>query len=72
MNLGQTKFYQTLQRGFIAGREALGEVERKCTECKKRRAKPMTQIMASLPHSRTEVPIRAFEKVGLAPAQPSI
>ena len=50
---------------IICGREAIREFETSCMECKKRKAKAASQIMAPLPPSRLLVTLKAFDKVGL-------
>ena len=49
----------------IAGREAIRDWERECAECRKRKAKPATQIMAPLPNTRLKMPLKAFSHVGI-------
>ncbi|XP_065190767.1 uncharacterized protein LOC135821699 [Sycon ciliatum] len=55
---------------IIAGREAVRECEQRCTECRKRKAKPVTPIMAPLPKIRLESPRRAFGRVAVDYAGP--
>ena len=55
---------------LIAAREEIRSWERKCNECKKRKAKVATQIMAPLPYARVDNTMRAFNKCGLDFAGP--
>ena len=50
---------------LIAGREEIRRCENACFECKRRKAKAMTQMMAPLPCKRTEKPLRAFINIGV-------
>ena len=50
---------------IINGREAVKAYDRGCLVCGKRRAKPATQVMASLPEPRVRVPLRAFAHCGV-------
>ena len=55
---------------IIAGREAVRECEQRCTECRKRKAKPVTPVMAPLPKMRLQSPHRAFGRVAVDYAGP--
>ena len=50
---------------IVGAREEIRECERKCIECKRRKAKVATQIMAPLPKKRLAESMRAFSKVGI-------
>lgn len=45
---------------IVHAREEIRDVERSCPECKRRKAKPLQQIMAPLPSIRLQMPLRAF------------
>ena len=57
---------------IVAGREAIREWERICSECKRRKAKPAVQVMAPLPQIRLKEPLRAFGRVAVDYAGPFI
>ena len=48
---------------IIAAREKIRAWEKNCTECRKRKAKPASQVMAPLPRTRVKEPLRAFSKI---------
>ena len=50
---------------IIHGREVIWEVESQCYECKRRKAKAATQIMAPLPRIRFKFPLRAFARAAV-------
>jgi hypothetical protein len=45
---------------IIHAREEIRDVERCCTECRRRTAKPSSQIMGPIPSIRLSMPLRAF------------
>ena len=45
---------------IIAAREAIREWDRECNECKRRRSKPASQIMAPLPKARLRFPLQTL------------
>ena len=45
---------------IIGAREVIKEVEKNCYECRRRKKKTTTQVMAPLPTYRLTVPLRAF------------
>lgn len=49
----------------IAAREEIRECEQGCYECRRRKAKAMTQIMAPLPPRRVTDTLRAFANIGV-------
>ena len=53
------------QYWILAGREEIRSYERECLFCEKRRAKPLTQLMAPLPRYRLSPPLHAFSKVSV-------
>ena len=55
---------------IVAAREQIRRWENKCAECKRRRGKQATQIMAPLPDVRLGVSLQAFDKVGCDYAGP--
>ncbi|XP_028413247.1 uncharacterized protein LOC114536094 [Dendronephthya gigantea] len=55
---------------IIAAREEIREWERTCNECKKRKNKAATQIMAPLPSRRTRLTYRAFDQAAVDYAGP--
>ena len=50
---------------IISAREEIREWENECNWCKRRKAKACTQIMAPLTTNRSEMSLRAFEKVAV-------
>ena len=50
---------------IIAAREEIREGERACNTCKRRKAKPATQVMAPLPSARVNTSMRAFTRVSI-------
>ncbi|XP_064627878.1 uncharacterized protein LOC135487738 [Lineus longissimus] len=48
-----------------AGREAIREFEKSCYECRRRKAKAATQLMAPLPRVRLRLPLRAFARTSV-------
>ena len=57
---------QINQRYWIpAARDEIKECENQCNECKKRKNKTATQVMAPLPPNRLRLTYRAFEKTGV-------
>ena len=50
---------------IIAAREEIRAWEMNCTECRKRKAKPASQVMAPLPRLRVKEPLRAFSKIAV-------
>ena len=50
---------------IIATREEIREGERACNTCKRRKAKPATQVMAPLPSARVNTSMRAFTRVSI-------
>ena len=57
---------------LVRGREEIREAETRCNECKRRKAKSATQIMAPLPALRLKQPLRAFARTGVDFAGPFI
>ena len=55
---------------IIAGREEIRAWERECAQCRKRKAKPASQVMAPLPRIRVKEPLRAFSRVAVDFAGP--
>ena len=55
---------------IIAAREEIRAWEKNCTECRKRKAKPASQVMAPLPRIRVKEPLRAFSKIAVDFAGP--
>ena len=55
---------------IIAGREEIRAWERECAQCRKRKAKPASQVMAPLPRIRVKEPLRAFSRVAIDFAGP--
>ena len=45
---------------IVAAREEIREWERECNKCKRRRAKDATQVMAPLPTTRVNLPLKVF------------
>ena len=50
---------------IMSGREAIREWEKRCSECRRRKAKACKQIMAPLPLSRLKTSIRAFTRTSV-------
>lgn len=50
---------------IVQAREWICEVERECCECRRRKAKAATQIMAPLPKIRLKLPLRAFARTSV-------
>eukprot|EP00117_Sycon_ciliatum_P019093 scpid35165/ scgid17425/ len=57
---------------IVAAREVIREWEHECARCIRTRAKPAEQVMAPLPKSRLEPPLRAFAKTAVDFAGPYI
>ena len=55
---------------IIAAREAIRDWEKQCKTCQRRKAKAGEQMMAPLPKSRLETPLRAFARVAVDYAGP--
>ncbi|XP_015765556.1 PREDICTED: uncharacterized protein LOC107344425 [Acropora digitifera] len=55
---------------IIEAREEIRAWEKNCTECRKRKAKPASQVMAPLPRIRAKEPLRAFSKIAVDFAGP--
>ena len=55
---------------IIAAREEIRAWEKNCTESRKRKAKPASQVMAPLPRIRVKEPLRAFSKIAVDFAGP--
>ena len=56
----------------LCAREAIKEWQNQCARCKKTRASPGIQLMAPLPDSRVQVPLRAFARIAVDFAGPFI
>ena len=54
----------------VAAREEIGSWENECSECKRRRNKPATQIMGPLPQVRLRFTFRAFDQTAVDFAGP--
>ena len=54
----------------LRAREAIREVETECNACVKKKARSATQIMAPLPKSRVDLPLKAFSRVSVDYAGP--
>ena len=50
---------------IVSGREEIREWENQCAECKRRKAKPLTQMMAPLPKIRFEMTLHAFSQAAV-------
>ena len=50
---------------IVAAREEIRAWEKECNECKRRRAKSLNQVMAPLPLSRLQPPLKAFSRVSV-------
>ena len=50
---------------IVSGREEIREWENQCAECKRRKAKPTTQMMAPLPKIRFRMTLRAFSQAAV-------
>ena len=62
---------QFSQRYWIpAPRDEIKECENQCNECKKRKNKTATQVMAPLPPNRLRLAYRAIEQIGVGYAGP--
>ena len=48
-----------------SAREAIREWEKECAECRRRKSRPCSQIMAPLPTSRLKTSLRAFSRSAL-------
>ena len=57
---------------IISGRQGIREWEKKCAECRRRKAKVCQQIMAPLPLSRLKASLRAFTRTAVDFAGPFI
>ncbi|MCG8034838.1 MAG: DUF1759 domain-containing protein, partial [Candidatus Thiodiazotropha taylori] len=57
---------------ILSGREVIREWERECAECRRRKSKPCSQIMAPLPTSRLKPSLRAFARSAVDFAGPFI
>ena len=55
---------------IIAAREEIRAWEKNCMECRRRKAKPATQVMAPLPRIRVKEPLRAFSRIAVDFAGP--
>ena len=55
---------------IIAAREKIRAWEKNSTECRKRKAKPASQVMAPLPRIRVKEPLRASSKIAVDFAGP--
>ena len=55
---------------IVAGREEIRKWEAQCNECKRRKNKVASQIMAPLPSSRTRKTCRAFDQAAVDYADP--
>ena len=47
---------------IVSGREEIREWENQCAECKRRKAKPVTQMMAPLPKIRFKMTLHVFSR----------
>ena len=50
---------------IVSGREAIREWENQCMECRRRKGKPVSQIMSPLPEIRLRKPLKAFAQVAV-------
>ena len=55
---------------IIAAREEIRAWEKNCMECRRRKAKPASQVMAPLPRIRVKEPLRAFSRIAVDFAGP--
>ena len=56
----------------LCAREAIKEWQNQCAKCKRTRASPGVQLMAPLPDSRVQIPLRAFARIAVDFAGPFI
>ena len=50
---------------IVSGREAVREWENQCMECRRRKGKPVSQIMSPLLEIRLRKPLKAFAQVAV-------
>ncbi|XP_068757963.1 uncharacterized protein [Montipora capricornis] len=55
---------------IIAAREEILAWEKNCMECRRRKAKPASQVMAPLPRIKVKEPLRAFSRIAVDFAGP--
>jgi len=55
---------------LMSGRESIRDWEKECMECKRRKASPLSQVMAPLPELRTRKSLRAFSQTSVDYAGP--
>ena len=68
----QTSASLSTRYWIVSGREEIREWENQCAGCKRRKAKPATQMMAPLPKIRLKMTLRAFSQAAVDFDGPSL